>query len=361
MLFIVVIAILSAFFTFILMPKLIKGLTERGVLVRDYYKIRETYIPDKGGIAIMFACGLMICLFPMLAYLTRNFTRILDLHELIPILENEPYVIAINDSIIMTLLVFGVLGLMDDYIDVGRPLKVLLPIFFTVPMILAVDPDFMTTPLAGGTVDLQTSVIGIITLSVIYRFLVVPVYIIVTSNLVNMHSGFNGLATGTSLIILITLIVKSQAQSFTSDIIAIGAITGALFALWWYNKYPSKIIEGNNGALMIGAAIGITIIVKGLLIAGFIMLLPHTINFLLYVYWRIQHMRKPDDERFKAKKFGKIRKDGTIEVPNRLTLKWILPYYFRMTEKQTVLAMYLLTLIFCLLGFLVPSEQVWAI
>jgi UDP-N-acetylglucosamine--dolichyl-phosphate N-acetylglucosaminephosphotransferase len=172
-----------------------------------------------------------------------------------------------------------------------------------------------------------------------------------------MHSGFNGQATGCTLIVLTTLIIKSKVVlNATNDIVAIGAVAGALFALWWFNFYPSRIIEGNNGALMIGAAIGITIVIKGFLIAGFIMLIPHTINFLLYVYWRIQRLRFPDDPGYKAIKFGKLRKDGTLKVPNRMTLKWVFPYYFRMTEKQAVLALYALTLVFCVIGFMVPGE-----
>ena len=85
------------------------------------------------------------------------------------------------------------------------------------------------------------------------------------------------------------------------------------------------------------------------------MLIPHIINFLLYLYWRIQHRRFPDDERFRIVKWGRIREDGTLEVPNRLTLKWVLPYHFRMTEKQVVYSMYLLTIIFCTLGLFVPG------
>jgi UDP-N-acetylglucosamine--dolichyl-phosphate N-acetylglucosaminephosphotransferase len=348
MLLIIVVTFFSFISTLVIMPWLIKGLRERGVLVRDYYKMRPTHIPDKGGLAIMFACGLMICLFPMLAYLTRRLIDIFAIEGL-----REPYIYPMNDAIIMTLLVFGIFGMLDDYIDLGRPLKVLLPIFFTTPLILSVDPETISIPLSG-TLDLHTTVVWLITLSVLFRFIFIPVYIIVTANLVNMHSGFNGLAVGTSAIILITLIIKSQATSYTSDIVAIGAITGATIALWWYNKYPSQIIEGNTGALMIGSAIGVCIIVKGFLIAGFIMLIPHTVNFLLYVYWRIQRLRFPESKKYKAAKFGKIRSDGTLKVPNTLTLKWILPYYFRMTEKQTVLAMYGLTLIFCAIGFFVP-------
>ncbi|UCH89779.1 MAG: UDP-N-acetylglucosamine-1-phosphate transferase [Thermoplasmata archaeon] len=348
MLLIIVIAALSFIFTMIIIPTLITGLNERGVLVRDYYKRKPTYIPDKGGLALMFACGLMICLYPMLVYLTRRMFVIFSVEAL-----REPYLPVENDAIVMVLLVFGIFGLMDDYIDLGRPLKIIMPILFTTPMILAVDPDTIALPFFG-TIDLQTSVYWVITLSVLFRFIIIPLYIIVCANLVNMHSGFNGLATGTSIIILVMLIIKAQWTSYTGDIVAIGAITGALIALWWYNKYPSQIIEGNNGALMIGAAIGICIIIKGFYISGFIMLIPHTVNFLLYVYWRFQRWRKPDDDRYKSVKFGKLRSDGTLEVPNNLTLKWILPYYFRMTEKQTVLGLYGITFVFCVIGFYIP-------
>jgi UDP-N-acetylglucosamine--dolichyl-phosphate N-acetylglucosaminephosphotransferase len=106
---------------------------------------------------------------------------------------------------------------------------------------------------------------------------------------------------------------------------------------------------------MIGAGIGLLIIIKGYHFAGFVMLIPHTINFLMYVYWRIRHSTAPNDTRYKIAKFGSLRKDGTLRVPNQLTLKWYLPYKYRMTEKQAVLAMYTLTIIFCTIGFFVPG------
>jgi len=66
------------------------------------------------------------------------------------------------------------------------------------------------------------------------------------------------------------------------------------------------------------------------------------------------HKIRPEDERFKLVKFGRVREDGTIEVPNRFTLKWILPYYFKMTEKEAVLAMYVLTASFCFISLCIP-------
>ena len=125
--------------------------------------------------------------------------------------------------------------------------------------------------------------------------------------------------------------------------------------LWFYNSYPAQIFEGNTGALMIGAGIGLAIIIKGYHFSGFVMLIPHTINFLMYVYWRIQHRLKPNDPRYKIVKFGSVRKNGTLRVPNQFTLKWILPYKYKMTEQQAVYAMYILTVIFCAIGFFVPE------
>jgi UDP-N-acetylglucosamine--dolichyl-phosphate N-acetylglucosaminephosphotransferase len=79
------------------------------------------------------------------------------------------------------------------------------------------------------------------------------------------------------------------------------------------------------------------------------MLIPHTVNFLLYVYWRLRPKQYP------IAKFGKIREDGTLDVPNPLTLKWVLPYYFPMTERQGANVMYALTGIFCIIGFMIPG------
>ncbi len=54
-------------------------------------------------------------------------------------------------------------------------------------------------------------------------------------------------------------------------------------------------------------------------------------------------------------KYSKVREDGTLEVPNPYTLKWVLPHYYRMNEKQATMAMWAVTAVFCGLGFFVPG------
>ena len=52
-------------------------------------------------------------------------------------------------------------------------------------------------------------------------------------------------------------------------------------------------------------------------------------------------------------KFGRLRNDGTIEVPNLLTLKWIPNYYYRLKDPTTVWLLHFATFIFCIFGLLI--------
>ncbi len=331
------------------MPWLIRGLKIHGILVRDYYKRKKTYIPREGGMVLLFASTLMITIFPVIILFARKIINDLNITFV-----NIPDLNQINYFVVLVILMFGLFGMMDDYLDISRPMKVLIPLVFLTPIIFNFAPDYIWFPIRGY-VETNMNFIADIKLKSFYRFLIIPLYIIVVSNLINMHSGFNGLQSGLSSIILTTLLIKSIVDVRTQDIIAIGGLTGAIIALWFFNKYPAQIFEGNTGSLMIGAGIGLLIIIQGYHFAGFVMLIPHTVNFLMYVNWRIQHRLKPDDPKYKIEKFGRLRPDGTLRVPNNFTLKWVIPYRYRLTEKQAVLVMYLLTIIFCIIGFFVPG------
>jgi UDP-N-acetylglucosamine--dolichyl-phosphate N-acetylglucosaminephosphotransferase len=171
----------------------------------------------------------------------------------------------------------------------------------------------------------------------------------VVANLVNMHSGFNGLAPGLSFLVLATLVLKAYFFGDIFDALFILCLTGAVLAYFWFEKYPSRIFWGNVGALSVGAAIGCMIVTQGFIVSGFIMLIPHTVNFLLYVYWRLRSAKYP------AAKYGSQREDGTVEVPNPLTLKWVLPYYGKVSEQKATYAMFSLTAVFCAIGFYIPG------
>lgn len=302
-------------FTVAAMPYIIRKLKKNGHVVKDMYKADLPIVPTQGGLAI-----LLIAIFS-LSILTLFYSKIIT---------------PINYTIIVIVVLFALFGLLDDLINIGRPAKLVLLYYCSYPLIPFIASTTILFPIVGN-----------MDLSIIYLQLIIPTYVPVVANLVNMHSGLNGIAPGLSTIVLVTLIIKSYFFGNITNALFIICLTGALAGYFLFERYPSRIFWGNIGALSIGAAIGAMIVSQGFIISGFIMLIPHTVNFLLYVYWRLK--------KYPVAKFGKVRDDGTLEVPNPLTLKWILPYYFRMTEKKAGYAMFAVTAVFCVIGFYFPG------
>jgi len=303
---------LPFFIILVTTPYLIRKLTKRGLVVKDYYKKGNKMVPTGGGIAIMFAVLFSISINEIF----YNFD-------------------ATNYVMLNVILLFGLFGILDDMIDIGRPAKLVLMYYCSYPLMQYATHTQMAFPLLGN-----------VEFGIFYSQLIVPTFVLVASNLVNMHSGFNGLSSGLSVIVLISLIIKSVMTGSFDSIIAIIAIAGATLGFYLFERYPSRIFWGNVGSLTVGASLGVMIVMQGFIVSGFIMLIPHTINFLMYVYWRVK--------KYPQAKFGRTRDDGTLEVPNNLTLKWVLPYYFRVTEKQSTYAMYAVTAVFCVIGILIP-------
>jgi len=299
------------------MPNIIPKLKEKGHYVRDMYKKTFTEVPGNGGLIL-----LLFTIFS-LSVLTLFYGKAIT---------------PINFTIIVVVVLFALYGLLDDMVNIGRPAKLILLYYCAYPLIPFITSSLLIIPF-----------IGQVDLSLIYLQLIIPTYVPVVANLINMHSGFNGLAPGLSLILLSTLVLKTLVSGDIYNALFFVCLTGGLLAYFWFENYPARIFWGNIGALSVGAAIGAFIVTQGFIISGFIMLIPHTVNFVMYLYWRLNRKKYP------LVKFGSEREDGTIEVPNPLTLKWVLPYYFRITEKQGAYAMYGLTLLFCVIGFYVPG------
>ncbi len=303
---------LPFFIILVTTPYLIRKLTIRGLVVKDYYKKGNKMVPTGGGIAIMLAV-----LFSM------------SINEIFYRFDATNYVM------LNVILLFGLFGILDDMIDIGRPAKLVLMYYCSYPLMQYATHSQILFPLLGN-----------VEFGIFYGQLIVPTFVLVASNLVNMHSGFNGLSSGLSVIVLISLIIKSVMTGSIDTIIAIIAMAGATLGFYLFERYPARIFWGNVGSLTVGASLGVMIVMQGFIVSGFIMLIPHTINFLMYVYWRVK--------KYPQVKFGRTRDDGTLEVPNNLTLKWVLPYYFRVTEKQSTYAMFAVTAVFCVIGILIP-------
>tara|TARA_B100000809_G_scaffold200926_1_gene201362 strand:- start:15633 stop:16862 length:1230 start_codon:yes stop_codon:yes gene_type:complete len=104
-------------------------------------------------------------------------------------------------------------------------------------------------------------------------FIPIVIFIITAvSNGANLTDGIDGLAAGTSVIIVATLGVFAWVSGniiFASYldvmyipnsgemVIYISALSGALVGFLWYNTYPAQVFMGDTGSLMIGGVIAV--------------------------------------------------------------------------------------------------------
>jgi len=104
-------------------------------------------------------------------------------------------------------------------------------------------------------------------------FIIIVIFIITAvSNGANLTDGIDGLASGTSAIIVLTLGIFAWVSGniIFSDYlnimyiprveeitIYIGAFVGALIGFLWYNTYPAQVFMGDTGSLTIGGIIAV--------------------------------------------------------------------------------------------------------
>ena len=106
---------------------------------------------------------------------------------------------------------------------------------------------------------------------VVFMFFVI-IIITAISNGANITDGIDGLATGTSAIIGVTLAILAYVSGNTviADYLNImyipnsgelvvfaGAFVGACVGFLWYNSYPAQVFMGDTGSLAIGGIIAV--------------------------------------------------------------------------------------------------------
>lgn len=107
----------------------------------------------------------------------------------------------------------------------------------------------------------------------------IPIVILIitaVSNGANLTDGMDGLATGTSAIIGITLGILAYVSGNTifanylnimyipntgELAIYIGAFVGACIGFLWYNSFPAQVFMGDTGSLALGGIIGVFAII----------------------------------------------------------------------------------------------------
>jgi phospho-N-acetylmuramoyl-pentapeptide-transferase len=242
--------------------------------------------PTMGGILIIFSIIIS-------AFIICNFKN-----PVIPVL-------------IIALLIFCLIGLVDDYLKIKRNpkgmsiftkliLQILAGYLIGILVYLAL---LRQDPENASKIFLPFD--GVIELGVFYPTFVM-FFVLICCNAVNVTDGLDGLATGTLLIALFSFsivcyIVGRKDFSHYLNIpymrssaeltILCAASFGACLGFLWYNIYPAQIFMGDSGSVPLGAFLGIVACISKqeflLLFVAAIFLIEFSSSFLQVVWFKI--------------------------------------------------------------------------
>jgi len=248
--------------TFLAFRMAIPAFRRRGIVGRDMHKPDMPLVPEMGGLILVggFSAGILL----IVAYNTflSHFLSI-DITAIL--------------AILCVALTMAVIGVMDDIMKLRQGIKVVLPLFASLPLVASrIGNPSVTIPIAG-TVDF----------GLIYSIVFVPLGVTGAANAVNMLAGFNGVEAGTGIVAVGALAVVAYRMGETGPFLALLAAFGSLLATLYFNWYPAKVFIGDAGTLSIGAIIASVVIVGNFEMAGVIVIIPHMLEFLIKARYRL--------------------------------------------------------------------------
>lgn len=174
--------------------------------------------------------------------------------------------------IFLTFLLFGVLGLLDDWLKIfGKPrpgtigsifgltrghkfvLQCILSLFIGWWLYAKLGIHILHIPVFNSVIDLGVLYIPFAAFVIVFF-----------TNAFNFTDGLDGLASGLLMIYLFAYIVIAASHLDTPLFIFIAVWIGAIIAFLYFNIHPARIFLGDAGALSFGA----TIAVIGLLVGN---------------------------------------------------------------------------------------------
>ena len=246
---------LPAAAVFLVMSRYIEFLRSKGRTTNDAHKGKDVRVPTPAGPLLMAALVL-----------------------------GEVVVWAFYGSVVPLVLIVvvlscGLIGLYDDVRGLGGIVKPAL--LAAVGLFVAVAEHFypsVYSPILYFPLFTQTG-----THFIIFA-LIVMASVPVSANAFNMLDAFNGEISGFTTIITAALVVGivMRAYALAGTTAASVAIALPLLAVslsfYFFNRYPSKVFDGDSGSLSFGGLYVILSIVGGVEIAALVALIPAVVN-----------------------------------------------------------------------------------
>ncbi len=230
------IALLSFALTLLILVWMLPRLKAAGMTGKDVNKPGKPDVPEMGGLAVLLAL-----------IITISFVLALDSFSIIRIGDNVPIM-----AVTLSLVFVGLIGIIDDFLDMPQLVKALAPIIGALPLV--------ALKVAGATY-VMVPYFGSLDFGIFYFLAVIPLSMTVSANLTNMLAGFNGLEFGMALPTYFFAMLLGVALGKTIIVVFAAAMLGASVAFLLFN-FRGKAFPGDVGNLMIGA------LLAAILIAG---------------------------------------------------------------------------------------------
>jgi len=190
---------------------------------------------------------------------------------------------------VTSIAVMLLLGFVDDVLDVRWRYKIVLSIFGAMPLVMAYDGSLsIAVPIPLRSL-LETSVVYLGPIYLLYLVLLC----VFCTNSINILAGVNGVEVGQSLVIGCASLVYNIVQLRHSDtttrqqhvlcIILLMPFLAVSYALWKFNRYPSRVFVGDSYTYFAGivlAVAGVSGVYSKTLMLFF---MPQLINFILSI------------------------------------------------------------------------------
>ncbi len=231
--------------SFLAMPVVIQKMRRKRIVGVDVHKKERPVIPEMGGIPVLIGLTVAVSTAILLS----------------------PDKASMLISFLATTLIAGLVGAIDDVRTLNAKVKPLLTAFAGIPILLMhTYQPYPVFPIIGPT-----------RLTIIYPFLI-PFAIAIPSNAVNMMDPFNGTMSGTCTIVTIALLFSAVLLGRSEATMLCLCLLGPLLALYYFNRYPSKVFSGDVGSLGIGGALGAIAVLGRLEVVTVVAFVPQIMN-----------------------------------------------------------------------------------
>ncbi|MGQ9680147.1 MAG: hypothetical protein ACUVV4_05220, partial [Candidatus Bathyarchaeia archaeon] len=242
---IIVIFSINFIITFLATPLFSKKLKKLEFVGVDVHKKDKPTIPEMGGIAILIglivSISVGVCLLGEMALLLKSF--------------------------LFTILIAGIIGLVDDIFVLNAKMKPLLLLLTGLPILIM--HTYVPHPILP--------IVGSTRLTFVYP-IIIPIALSVCSNAMNMMDPFNGVMSGTSIIATAALLISAILLNNKEGMMLSLILLGSLIPFFYFNRYPSKVFSGDVGSLTIGAAYGAIAILGRLEVVAIVAFIPQIMN-----------------------------------------------------------------------------------